>query len=317
MEDLKEWQLKIIEMTKDNNDKLINKMKTVNSLSGGKTSSYIAANYPADYNVFALVRTDDKNCLFPDAKVRQMVSDRLGTEFIGTLEDDLIVYTMLDLEQFIGQKIHWVTGKTFDEVVLRGKRDNGDKVVYIPNPTMRFCTTEMKLQPIFEWWLKEIKYPAEFRIGFRANEIKRANTMIDKTNENGLCEFHHIIGKTKTGSRNKWGYIEWQKPAFPLIKDAIFKDNIEEFWKDKPVRFAVHNNCIGCFHREIHFLKYMSNKHPNKFQWFVDREKESRKVYNDRSWNLKVSYEKIKQYHLQLDLFDEDFNDCDSGYCGL
>ena len=92
-------------------------MKTVNSLSGGKTSSYIAANYPADYNVFALVRTDDKNCMFPDAKIRQQVSDRLGTEFVGTLEDDMIIYTMLDLEQFIGSKIDWVTGKTFDKVI--------------------------------------------------------------------------------------------------------------------------------------------------------------------------------------------------------
>ena len=54
-------------------------MKTVNSLSGGKTSSYIAANYPADYNVFSLVRTDDKRCVFPDNKIRQQVSDRLGT----------------------------------------------------------------------------------------------------------------------------------------------------------------------------------------------------------------------------------------------
>jgi hypothetical protein len=61
-------------------------MKTVNSLSGGKTSSYIAANYPADYNVFSLVRTDDVRVLFPDAKVRQIVSDRIGKEFIGTLE---------------------------------------------------------------------------------------------------------------------------------------------------------------------------------------------------------------------------------------
>ena len=34
-------------------------MKTVNSLSGGKTSSYIAIHYPADYNVFALVHSDD------------------------------------------------------------------------------------------------------------------------------------------------------------------------------------------------------------------------------------------------------------------
>jgi len=61
-------------------------MKTVNSLSGGKTSSYIAANYPADYNLFSLVRTDDVRVLFPDAKIRQIVSDRIGKEFIGTLE---------------------------------------------------------------------------------------------------------------------------------------------------------------------------------------------------------------------------------------
>jgi len=80
-------------------------MKTVNSLSGGKTSSYIAANYPADYNIFSLVRTDDINCLFPDAKIRQVVSDRIGREFIGTLEEDTIIYTMLDLEQYIGLRM--------------------------------------------------------------------------------------------------------------------------------------------------------------------------------------------------------------------
>jgi hypothetical protein len=72
-------------------------MKTVNSVSGGKTSAYIAANYPADYNVFALVRTTDMNCLYPDKKLRQVVSDKIGTEFIGTLEDDVIIHKMLDL----------------------------------------------------------------------------------------------------------------------------------------------------------------------------------------------------------------------------
>ena len=80
-------------------------MKTVNSLSGGKTSSYIAANYPADYNVFALVRTNDMSCLYPDKKLRQIVSDKIGVEFIGTLEQDNIIKVMLDLEQFIGKEI--------------------------------------------------------------------------------------------------------------------------------------------------------------------------------------------------------------------
>lgn len=291
-------------------------MKTVNSISGGQTSAYIAANYPADYNIFALVTTDDIKCQYPDAKVRQIVSDKIGKEFIGTLEDDLIIKTILELEQYIGTKIDWCSGISFDKVIERCKRENGETAIYLPNPTMRFCTTEMKLKPIFEWWKNTISEPAEFRIGFRANEQSRAKNMIEKLNINGLSEFKTIIGQSKNG-RNKWKNIEWQKPNFPLIKDAIFKDKIIEFWKDKNVTFAKHNNCIGCFHREVHFLKYMSNKHPDKFQWFIDKEIQSRKTYNDRSWNLKVSYEKIKDYNFQQDMFDDDFNDCDSGYCGL
>ena len=280
-------------------------MKTINSLSGGKTSSYIAANYPADYNVFALVTTIDKNCLFPDQKLRQIVSDKIGREFIGTLEDDKIIYTMLDLEQFIGSKIDWVVGKTFDEITNR----NGKK--YLPNVTQRFCTTEMKLQPIFDWWRKEIKEVFEMRIGFRANEQGRAKTMLEKTNKNGNSEFKAIIGKTKNGNQNKWKNIEWQKPSFPLIKDNIYKDQIEVFWKDKNVRFAYMNNCVGCFHRTPVLLKYMSEKHENKFNWFMKQENEKRKFKNG------MKYIDIKNSLKQTKLFDDDFNECDSGYCGL
>ena len=282
------------------------KLKTVNSLSGGKTSSYIAANYPADYNVFSLVRTDDKNCIFPDKKIRQEVSDRLGTEFIGTLEENMIIYTMLDLEQFIGSKIDWVTGKTFDEITVRnGKR-------YLPNVTQRFCTTEMKLQPIFDWWRKEINQVVEMRIGFRANEQRRAKTMLSKANKNGNLEFKAIVGKRKT--QNKWADIEWQKPKFPLIDNPIFKDSIENFWQDKNVRFAYLNNCVGCFHRSPVLLKHMSDKHPNKFQWFVDSEENG---YGKRTFKNGMKYKDIKKSLKQTKLFDTDFNECDSGYCGL
>lgn len=284
-------------------------MKTVNSLSGGKTSSYIAANYPSDYNVFALVRTNDKNCLFPDKKIRKEVSDRLGTEFIGTLEMDTIIYTMLDLEQFIGSKIDWVTGKSFDEVILR----NGKK--YLPNVTQRFCTTEMKLQPLFDYWKKEINEVCEMRIGFRANEQNRAKNMLAKTNKNGNSEFKSIIGKSKNGKRNKWGLIEWQKPVFPLIDNPIYKDNIEQYWKDKPVRFSYMNNCVGCFHRNPILLKHLSNTNENKYQWFIDAEQDT--GYNVRTFKNGISYEQIKNSLKQTQLFDDDFNDCDSGYCGL
>ena len=284
-------------------------MITVNSLSGGKTSSYIAANYKADYNVFSLVRTLDKNCLFPDHKIRQEISDKLGVEFIGTLEENTIIYTMLDLEQFIGSKIDWVTGKTFDEIIERnGKR-------YLPNVTQRFCTTEMKLQPIFDWWKKNINKVVEMRIGFRANEQSRAKTMISKTNKNGNLEFKTIVGKRKgITNQNKWADIEWQKPNFPLIKDNIYKDKVEEYWKDKPVRFAYMNNCIGCFHRTPVLLKHMSEKHPEKYQWFVDAEEDG---YGARTFKNGMSYKQIRNSLTQVKLFDNDFNDCDSGYCGV
>lgn len=283
----------------------INKLKTVNSLSGGKTSSYIAANYPADYNVFSLVRTDDKNCMFPDAKIRQEVSDRLGTEFIGTLEEDMIIYTMLDLEQFIGSKIDWVTGKTFDWVVQ-------NKGGWLPNKLHRYCTSEMKLKPIFDWWRNEINEIAEFRIGFRANEMRRSKTTLSKCNHNGNLEMKCIIGKR--GTRNKWGMIEWQKPKFPLIKDAVFKDTINEYWKNKPVRFAWMNNCVGCFHRNPILLNKMFKKHPNKMDWFVKQEK-GRDPRD--GWKNHYRYHKIRDYKIQTELFEDDFNDCDSGYCGL
>ena len=286
--------------------------KIIGWWSGGKTSSYIAANYPADYNVFSLVRTDDKKCLFPDAKIRQEVSDRLGKEFIGTLEEDTIIYTMLDLEQYIGTKIDWVSGKTFDETVIRGK--NGK--VQLPNPMRRFCTVEMKIEPIFNFWRENIKEVVETRIGFRANETRRANTMIERCEPtNGIMTFKAIVGKRKT--QNKWADIPYQIPRFPLIEDNIFKDKIEKYWNGKGVRFAYMNNCVGCMHRNPLLLRKMFDKEPTKMNWFVETEKKAMKSYKNNQWRSDVTYEKIGKSLSQTELFDDDFNECDSGHCGL
>ena len=286
-------------------------MKTVNSLSGGKTSSYIAANYPADANVFSLVRTSDKGCLFPDSKIRQIVSDKIGKEFIGTLEMDTIIYTMLDLEQFIGQKIDWISGLTFDEVI---KRRSGDKV-YLPNKTQRFCTVEMKIFPIFYWWAEKFNFePVDMRIGFRANEMRRAKSMLERC-EDGVQYMKGTWEKGKTG-RNKWKNIPYRVPTFPLIKDKVFKDNIESYWNGKPVRFAYSNNCVGCFHRNPVFLKHMSDKSEKQFDWFIKQETKGYDSSKAR-WKTGMTYQDIKNSFKQIELFDDDFNECDSGNCGL
>lgn len=282
-------------------------MKTLNSLSGGKTSSYIAANYPADYDVFSLVRVEDQNCKFPDEKIRREVEDRIQAPFIGTAEDDMIIYTMLDLEQYIGRPITWVTGRTFDEITTRKDK------VYLPNKVQRFCTIEMKIEPMFYWWAENIGEPIETRIGFRANEMRRAKNMLDRCNADGLTEFKATFEKLPDG-RNKWQNVPYQKPAFPLIEAGLFKDTIEEYWKDKPVRFAWMNNCVGCFHKNPMLLKKMWEKHPNKLEWFAKRERES---INGATWRSDITYDEVKAWNAQFELFDDDFNECDSGYCGL
>ena len=48
---------------------------------------------------------EEVKILFPDKKIRQIVEDRIQAPFIATAEQDTIIYTILDLEQYIGKKI--------------------------------------------------------------------------------------------------------------------------------------------------------------------------------------------------------------------
>lgn len=125
-------------------------MITVNSLSGGKTSSYIADHYPAELDLFALCCIDCHNAGRDiDKKKIQMVNDKLQKycsnypEFVATSEDPKILKVMFDLEQRIGREITWLRGIGWEEMIRIKKA--------IPNQTKRFCTTILKMQPIFDY----------------------------------------------------------------------------------------------------------------------------------------------------------------------
>lgn len=284
-------------------------MKTVNSVSGGKTSAYLAANYPADINIFALVRIEDKRCSPKDPIIKREAERRTGKEFIATAEEDATLYAVMDLEQFLGKEIVWVSGETFDFMV-----DN--RGGWLPNKLHRYCTVEMKIRPIFRWIYQNLPRPVEQRIGFRANEGKRALKMLNRCNEKGIIVFRDAFEKWEKGrykGKNKWGNYDYYIPKFPLIEDGVFKDKIEQFWKDKPVRFPNLNNCTGCFHRNPILLKKMSEVEPDKLNWFADQEEKPKKG----TWKKGISYRKIIAHKLQLELSFSEFSDCDSGFCGL
>jgi hypothetical protein len=282
-------------------------MKTVNSISGGKTSAYLMQHYPSDINIFSLVRVEDDNCLWmngKDEKTRQLISDRIGKEFIGTAEMDEIIYTILDLEQFTGQEIKIITGRTFEEVI----KDNYN---YLPNKMVRYCTVEMKLKPIFNYLNSLEVLPVEMRIGYRPNEIERAERMLQRADENGIEHFETIVGKRK--SQNKWGKVPYRKAKFPLIDENITKDIIYNYWEDKNVRFAYRNNCVGCVNRQPLMISHMATKERNKVEWFNNME-----LQTGNRFLSDVSFQSILKFSTQGQLFtDEDFSTCDSGFCGI
>ena len=94
--------------------------------------------------------------------------------------------------------------------------------------------------------------------------------------------------------------------------DGIYKDKVEHYWSDKDVRFAVLNNCVGCFHRNPMLLKKMFYDHPAKMNWFEEQE-----VPGEAQFRKEIAYKKIRESELQFELSYDDFNDCDSGYCGV
>jgi len=268
-------------------------MKTVNSISGGKTSSYLAKHYPADYNLFSLVRIEDEKCTPKDKKLVQLVSDKIGMEFIATAESDLTLKVVLDLEQLIGTEIKWLTGRTFEQIIK-------DKSNYLPNQMTRFCTTEMKLKPIAEFCRNEIKEIVSTRLGIRYDEDHRVNY------DNTSFKFHN--GFSENG-RNKWITEKYRELEYPLVDDKIEHFEIYKWSLSTNLIFPKDSNCVGCFHKPVQQLRKNWDDEPLKMQWFANQETGRKKFKKE------MKYETIKKIGLQTDFIFGGGSGCNSGGC--
>lgn len=266
-------------------------MKIINSLSGGKTSSYMAVHYPADYNIFALVTIEDKNCTPKDESIIKYVSDKIGKDFIATAESDTTLYAMRDLEQLLGKEIIWVSGLPFEKMM---KKKGGA----LPNQQWRFCTTELKMRPIWDWWYKNINEKIKMGIGFRYDEMERAERL--------STSFKGVVGKR--GTRNKWEEIEWREGYFPLIEDKIVHYQVKKWANKSGLIFPSDSNCVGCFHKPLQQLRKNWDDETTKMQWFANQETNAR-------WKKEMTYEQIKTIGLQQEFFFGTGSGCQAGFC--
>lgn len=286
---------------------------SLTSISGGKSSAYCAVNYPTDLNVFALVETENANykwMLGKDESTRKIISDRIGHEFIGTAEMDVIIYTVLDLEQLLGKKIDIVTSLTFEAMV---RNHNG----YLPSLYRRFCTTEFKVEPIFKHLKALDSFPVETSFGYRLGEESRKASMLAKANADGLTGYLYRTSQ-KPNSRY-WNRCNefFQKPKFPLIDDRVDKYAVEMFWKNGPVRFARFNNCVGCVNRSLPVLAHVCQIDRPKMQLFKDLEVYASGLRGKKAYFHKGEFVDKALKSRDFNLFDHDFSSCDTGYCGV
>ena len=272
-------------------------MITVNSLSGGKTSSDLAKHYPADHNVFSLIRIEDKRCT-PNEFLVKKIEDKIQMKFIASTEVDRTLYMMFDLEQELGKEIKWVTGETFESLIKRKK--------YLPNQQTRFCTTELKVKPIFDWWQKEINEIVEMRCGYRYDESERQDTF--------TTSFKTIVGKSKKGNRNKWAEIEWRVGKFPMIEDRVNNWHIIKYWRDKYYGvklddFPPDSNCVGCFWKHPLQLRKNWEDNPDHMRWFAEQETKKRR------WQKDGMYDDYAKLNMQSEFHFGDGIGCKSGEC--
>ena len=253
----------------------------------------MAVHYPADYNVFSLVTIDDLNCQPKDKGLLKKVSDKIGKEFIATAEDDRTLIAMFDLEQLLGKEIIWLTGKSFDQVIKKSGN-------YLPNKLRRFCTSEMKVRPIWDWWYKNIGEKIQMGIGFRYDEKERA--------ERFTTSFKGIVGKI--GTKNKWQEIEWREGWFPLIDNKIGHYTVYQWAMKSGINFPNDSNCVGCFWKPVQQLRKNFDDNPEKLNWFTDMEKKSK-----GSWKDGITYEQIKKVGLQQDFNFGTGSGCQAGFC--
>lgn len=280
-------------------------METVNSLSGGKTSSYLAYHYPADYELFALVCIDDHNAGRDIPKsLKQKVNDKLQKysshwpEFRATAEDPKTLTAIFDLEQLIGREITWLRGIGWEEMMVKKKA--------VPNRTKRFCTTMMKFYPIFEFCYLYTDLPVEMRIGYRYDEKERIEKFTELINYPYKSQFY----PNSQQWQQRWKDYQWRIGSFPLVNDKVFHHQIQNFWKGYDIEFPTDSNCQNCFWKHEQQLRKNMETNTPIMQWAKVMEEIHGHTFRDE-----YSLLQIEKMGIQQDFNFGTGSGCQAGFC--
>jgi hypothetical protein len=262
----------------------------------------MAIHYPADVYVFALVRTTDPNCRIRDAGLRRAVEAKCPADFIGSREVDQTLINVLRLEQELGKEIKWVTGPTFDDLIAERKA--------LPNWAQRFCTKELKVDPIFQYvfgfhgeMIGDCVRPIGMQIGFRSDEPQRVYKALGATivkggfdwSKAGGCERFpvslqcDIVGKF-AGCQRWRDSFQWRIRQFPMFLDGVTNRDVVDYWERRGWTWPEISNCDFCYLHQAKESRQQASLYPGRAKWWQEMES-----FTGKTFAKSVSFSQILQ----------------------
>ena len=244
---------------------------TVISFSGGRTSAFMLHKVLEAHHM----------SLPPEAKV---IFCNTGKEHEATLDfvRDIekqwnvpIVWLEFTKEQPKFKVVNYETasrnGEPFAEIIASKQ--------FLPNPVMRFCTTELKIHPITRYMASIGIDEFQTLAGIRADEPRRVVK---------LRETLHA----------------------PLAIAGITQTDVQAFWKNHDFDLGIEfrdkvtplGNCDLCFMKGAHQLASIIQREPERAIWWAEQEKK----IGGRFSKDKPDYTQMMNYgKSQIDMFDK------------
>lgn len=262
----------------------------------------------------------------------------------GTLPDDVLVCFantgrempatlrfVHDCQTQWGVPVHWLeyrrdadTGRVWaEEVGFNSASRNGEPFMQmlgnkqmLPNPVMRFCTTELKIRTIWRFTMGLLGKKAVWTqvVGLRADEPRRVDRM-------------------RSPERRRKAGKESREVVMPLADAGITKADVMAFWAgqtfDLQLAGAWEGNCDGCYLKRRAAIARMFRDHPERMEWWpmveglgIGRTTRNPAVglfRKDRPSYAAIRDTEIAQSRMDLDPDDDGwdaFAACDTG-CGV
>lgn len=180
-------------------------------------------------------------------------------------------------------------GEPFD-MLLESKK-------IVPDRSRRFCTEELKVNTIVRYLREELGWTNWLNVvGFRADEGTR------------------IDDKRAQESASPGRFVS----VFPLADAGIQEMDVMRFWRDQPFDLRLDTdgdggNCDGCFMFSAAKLGRMFLKHPERMDWWVQKEK----TLGTKTMAPGRSYESVRNLAVNQGVLPwDDASPCNQG-CGL